>query len=42
MFGKKSIRVLIQKKEGEFKEGVNTLEFKNLPIEAKIKRNGNT
>ena len=36
MFGKKSIRVVIQKVEGEFKEGVNTLEFKNLPIEAKI------
>ena len=40
MFSKKSIRVLVQKTDGEFKEGVNTLEFKNLPIEVKIKRNG--
>lgn len=40
MFSKKSIRVLIQNTAGEFKEGVNTYEFKNLPIEAVIKRNG--
>lgn len=40
MFYKKSIRVLIQKTQGEFQEGVNTLEFKDLPIEAVINRTG--
>lgn len=40
MFGKKSIRVVIQNAIGEFKEGVNTFEFVGLPIEAKIKRSG--
>lgn len=42
MFGKKSIRVLIQKSKGEFKEGVNTLEFKGLPVEARINRSGSS
>lgn len=40
MFSKKSIRVLVQNSAGEFKEGVNTLEFSGLPIEANIKRSG--
>lgn len=40
MFSKKSIRVLIQNADDEFKKGINTLEFKNLPIEANIKATG--
>lgn len=42
MFGQKKIRVLVQNAIGDFKEGVNTYEFKDLPIEATIKRNGSS
>lgn len=36
MFSKKSLRVEIQNLDGEFISGVNTISFKNLPIEVQI------
>ena len=36
MFSKKTLRVVIQNMEGEFSPGVSSIEFKDLPIEAKI------
>lgn len=36
MFSKKSLRVEIQNLDGEFKPGVNTLSFRNLPMEVNI------
>lgn len=32
-FSKKSIRVVVQRETGEFREGVNTIDFRGLPVE---------
>lgn len=36
MFSKKTLRVEIQNREGNFVSGIDTISFKNLPIEAEI------
>jgi len=36
MFSKKSLRVEIQNLDGDFVSGINTISFKNLPVEVKI------